>query len=296
MLDFTPRPRRFRAMPSLPVGAIVLGRRTEEVLEILPRIFGLCRSAQAAALRAALDLPPDPGGRDALREEILRDHLAKFLVELPRALGEAPSPLPEGWARQPELVASTVWGAPEPPADGDAVEAFLAEGRGVAPVLNAIDAAFGLGDCAAEGLTPVTSVSVYLPVPAENSVAGRQANHPAMQHLEATRGRGPLWRAAARLWDIADVLADRLPEVERIGPHRAVAPAARGLYAVEARAENDRITAFSRLTPTDHMLREGGIADRALETLPPGDLARARVLMAVLDPCTRVTLVDAPDA
>ncbi|MBT25313.1 MAG: hydrogenase expression/formation protein HupK, partial [Rhodobacteraceae bacterium] len=57
MLD-RPDHTRLIARPAkvLPVAQLVRGKRIEEVADLLPRLFNLCRAAQRAAVRAALGL------------------------------------------------------------------------------------------------------------------------------------------------------------------------------------------------------------------------------------------------
>ena len=50
------------------------------------------------------------------------------------------------------------------------------------------------------------------------------------------------------------------------------------------------MTEFERITPTCSLLAPGGVADRALASLPGGAEDRAPLLMDILDPCTPVQL------
>ncbi|MFN3294922.1 MAG: phosphotransferase, partial [Gemmobacter sp.] len=64
----------------------MIGRPVAEVAETLPRLFNLCRVAQAAAARLALGMTDDSDPR----AEVIRDHLAQVYVTRRRALGLAP--------------------------------------------------------------------------------------------------------------------------------------------------------------------------------------------------------------
>lgn len=297
MLDRAPSPRlaAVRA-PALPVAAMVLGRPVDEAAALLPRLFNLCRAAQGAAARMAFGLPPDPAA-PSLAQEILRDHLMKFHVTWPAFFGAPPSPLPADWAAGGRALVSAVFGptgrAPAAPAD---VDAFFASDHGVAPVLRRIAGSFAPGEADAGALPPVTPATAFTPAPVDNSVAARQAHQPGLAHIAATRGHGPLWRAAARAWDMAEAATGRCPAPVSPASGRALVPAARGLYAVTARVSEGRVAAFDRVTPTDHLLAPCGVLDRALATLPAEKHGLAPLLLDILDPCSPVRLKEATDA
>jgi hypothetical protein len=117
-----------------------------------------------------------------------------------------------------------------------------------------------------------------------------------MRWIAETRGHGPLWRAAARGYDIAACLADRLPVPRTPAPGSAIVAATRGAFAVTARVENGRIAGFARVTPTDHLLAQGGILERTLAALPPEKAGYAPLILDILDPCTPVRLTEVTHA
>lgn len=289
MLDAAPIPRLVaQAAPGLPVARLVIGRGVDEVAALLPRLFNLCRAAQAAAVEAALGRPADT---DGIGREVLRDHLLKFHVTWPAFFGRPPSPLPDNWADGGRALCTAVFGpAGTAPATAADLFAFLASDHGLAPVLRRIDGCFAPGEAAAEGLAPVTPETIWHPGATDNSVAARQAAHPAMTGLAAHHGRGPLWRATARLYDIADAASGRLPPLAQPAPGTAIVPAARGAYAIRLTTENDTVTAFTRVTPTDHLLANNGVLDRALSTLPADKAGLGPLLLDILDPCSPVKL------
>ncbi|SHF36572.1 hypothetical protein SAMN05444279_13115 [Ruegeria intermedia] len=285
-----------RPAPALPVARLVVGKPVEEAAELLPRLFNLCRAAQAAATRLALGLPLAEGWQDGLHQEILRDHLMRLFVTWPARLGRGASAPPAGWNDDAGVAARAVFGpaarAPETPG---ALSDFLASGHGVAPVLARIGGAFATGEAAAD--LPVVSPDTALtPSAVENSVAARHADNPALRALANRHGRGPLWRAAARLYDIAACLNGTLPAPATPAPGGALVPAARGLYAVRAEARHGRVTAFARVTPTDHLLVPGGVLERSLATLPAEKAGLAPLLLEILDPCSPVRLEELDDA
>lgn len=277
----------FQPPAALPVAALMLGRPVAEAAALLPRLFNLCAAAQAMALRLALGLPaPAP---EALRIETLRDHLLKLCVIWPRLLGLTPLALPRDWA-DPARVNLMVWGRAEPPGFDD----WLASGEGLAPVLTAIAAAFAPGEAVAE-LPLSRPETALLPVAQENSVAARHAAAPALQGIAARFGRGPFWRAAGVIHDIAALQTGRDPcHAVQIQADLAIVPAARGAYAVQARAASGLVTAFARCTPTDHLCAPGGILTRTLDSLPPQKATLLPLVIDILSPCVEVQLPQPP--
>lgn len=263
-ISFGPAGPQVEAAPPLPIEALVLGKPAHEAADLLPRIFNLCPMAQATAIRLALDLPlPDPA---QAAQEIARDHRLKLQVIWPRFLGVAgcTTPLPR-------------------PAD---LDDWLAR----QPLFATIARLFPPG-CAVADLPAVTPETAMNPAACENSAAGRRADHPTLAAVAARWGKGPLWRAVARLADL-----DPPPAPRRLADGAAVVPAARGLYAVQARTEAGRITAFRRVTPTDHLAAPGGVLHHSLASLPADGASLAPLLLAILDPCVPVTFHEAAHA
>lgn len=271
--------------PAMPVEALALGRPPEEVAELLPRLFNLCRAAQSAALCQALNLPaPDTAPQD----EIIRDHLLKLYVTWPRLMDQAPRPLPNGWQEGGEalLAALVPMGFPDTPA------AFAAavEGRcGIGAVLADLATLLPAGMGAFVPLPHVDETTAFDPMAAvENSVAGRQANHPVMRRIEAQRGRDLFWRATARLYDLADACRGALPAPQAPAPGSALVAATRGTYAVRAAQSGGVVTALARVTPTDHLLAPGGVLASTLAAVLDGQDHLVPLVMDILDPCQPV--------
>ena len=124
--------------------------------------------------------------------------------------------------------------------------------------------------------------------PKENSVAGRHADQPLMQAIADHYGHGPLWRTAARLFDL-----HHEPDY-RDTPFGAIVTAPRGIYGLRISCENDQITDIERITPTDHLTTPDGILERSLHSLP--DPSKLPLLMDILDPCTPITVKEADHA
>jgi len=269
----------------LPLDRLVLGRPAEEVAALMPRLFNLCGVAQGLAARMSLGL--SAAGADP-RREILRDHLAKLCLHWPRLTGLAPQALPEGWAEGGAPLQDWLWGGPRPAR----LAHWLAEGRGTAPLIGVIAGAFGPGEAVAA--VPPLSDPMLLTAQ-ENSPAGRGAEDPLMQQAEAAFGRGPLWRALGRVLDL-DRLAAAPVAAELRADGTALVAAARGTYALRARAEAGRVVALERVTPTDHLLAPGGALEQALARLPASQLARAALVVDILDPCVPVALQEGKHA
>ena len=277
----------FQPAPALPVSRLVVGREVGEVARLLPRLFNLCRAAQGAAVEAALGRSVDTR---AIGTEILRDHLLKFHVTWPAFFGRPPCPLPDDWAACGAGLLRTAFG-PSGGAPATAADffSFLQGDAGYAPVLRLIEGSFAKGEAVAD-LPPVSPETIWSPGCADNSVTARVGAHPAMQGIAETCGKGPLWRASARLYDIAAIAAGDIPGVLAPARGEAIVPAARGAYAVRIDTDGDVVTRFERVTPTDHLLAEGGVLDRALSTLPATKGGLGNLLLDVLDPCSPVRL------
>ncbi len=286
---------RLRAVagPGLPVAKLILGKPVDEAVTLLPRLFNLCRAAQERAITRALCLPD---GTADLAAEITRDHLLKLFVQWPGYFGQAPGVAP-GLFQDPHAVRHALFGdAAALPSTPEDMTRFLASDHGVAPLLRRIGACFGPGDAVADGLALVDETNAFSLAPVENSAAARRAHLPMLQAVETEWGRGPLWRAIGRMIDLSLILDGDLPCPAAPIAGRAVVPATRRLYAVEARADAGVLTAFFRVTPTDHMLAKDGMLDRALASLPADRTGMAPLLLDILDPCSPVRLEEVAHA
>ena len=56
------------------------------------------------------------------------------------------------------------------------------------------------------------------------------------------------------------------------------------------------MTAFSRITPTDHLLAPGGVLAQCLATLPADRAGLAPLMLEILDPCSPVRLEEVAHA
>ncbi|TCO70557.1 HupK protein [Rhodovulum euryhalinum] len=279
----------FAAPAPAPVEALVLGRTPDEAAELLPRLFNLCRAAQGMGARLALGLPVGAADHAALAAEIGREHLIRLCVLWPRRLGLPAAPLPG-----PDTLAGAVFGRRGLP-DPAGFDGWLASGQGVAPVLAAIAAAFGPGEAVADVPLP-SPATLAAPVAQENSPVARHPKAPLLAEVARRFGRGPLWRAVARLIDLEAVAAGRADLAPRRHGDWVHVAAARGTYALSARVTGGRVTALARRTPTDHLLAGGGALAQVLASLPPAKAHLAPLVVDILDPCVPVVIREAQHA
>ena len=220
--------------PELPVAQLLIGKSVDHAVELLPRIFNLCKTAQSLAVRMACGLPTDTTDTQVLHCDIIKEHQLRLGVLLPANLG-----------LEPAQVA------------GVAADAVLDNLLATRPLLNEISARFAPFDAAVTPDFP------------ENSVAARQAHLPVMRQAEKRFGRGPLWRILARFCEIGGA---EIPMPARADGWISV-PAARGTYKMRAGVVDGQITDFERQTPTDDMLRADGLLERTLGALRNRDNA-----------------------
>ncbi len=280
----------------IPMSQMILGKTVEEVATAMPRLVQRCGVAHEVALREALGMRSAIGGHARLLHDVLLEHLTRFYVHLPQFVDLKPQALPTGWERNPQALRPILFGKDgRLPNSRAELKRWLAKGEGLAPLIVAIAARFLPGEATTHALPPPTLDSLFEPMPIENSLAARHASHPLMRDVEVFHGRGPLWRVLARLLDIEACLMGTLPKIHIPSPGRALVAAARGTYAVTARATAGIVTAFERVTPTDHMLAEGGTLKTSLANLPPDRHREVPLVMTLLDPCVPVK-VHAPQA
>lgn len=279
------------ATPALPVSDLICGKPVEEAAELLPRLFNLCRAAQATAARAAFGLSPGPDWQQELRREILREHIAKLCLKWPALLSLPAVALPRDWLTGGTETRTALFGSRvRLPDSYAAFQAYLNSRDGIAPVLRAIGQVFAPHEACRATLSPASLGNVFDSVPKENSAATRQAGHAVLQCIEAEIGRGPLWSAVAVAYDLESCLDGKLPPAD-LSADCAIVPAARGLYGISSRVEQGRVTAFTRITPTDHLLASGGALEQTLSSLPTPRAKRlAPLVLAILDPCYPVKL------
>ncbi|MBN8293745.1 hydrogenase expression/formation protein HupK [Rhodobacter sp. NTK016B] len=281
-----PAPLRAWIAPQLPVASLLVGQPVARAAMLLPRLFNLCQAAQAQAVAVALGAKAVPD----LGAEILRDHLLKFFVTWPEHLGLGSRALPKDWTTDKGSVRRALLGASGEPATLDDFAGFLSSGRGVAPVLQAIENHFAPFEAVSGPLPFVTPQTLWRRIPVENSIATRHATSPILAGIEARRGRGPFWRAVARLLDLAAVLDAALPAPFSPEPGLAMVPASRGAYGLRLIVRDGIVAECERVTPTDSLLAPGGVLEQSLGSLDAAHAGLGPLLLDILDPCAPVTL------
>lgn len=255
----------------VPVERLLLGRPVTEAVELLPRLFNLCAAAQRVGIRMALGLAVTDQDLAGLYDDIRRSHALQLGVILPRALGLPAHPAPLDLLETPDL-------------GEQSLDDLMTRDSHLGRLLRALDRRFPPGIAVTSVLQTPTHETLFAHTAIENSVAAHHASALVMRHVEARSGRGPLWRVLGLVLGLPPAVC--LPPIKpRQGA--VIVPAARGQYAIEARAEEGRLTAFRRVTPTDHMLVPSGALDQALANCPAQD---APLLLRIFDPCQPVTL------
>lgn len=270
---------RIDRQPGPDLAAYLRGRPVDEVASLLPRLFNLCRMAQASAARLTLGLPMT--GEDP-STEVIGDHMARLLVTLRRAFGLAPMVPP------PALFGF----ASQMPRDLAGLQDWLSQDTPLAHLGRTIQSEFPV----ALGVTPALPEPKAQLLAVENSPAGRQVAHPLMQALAATQGRSPLWRYIGVLIDLQAALAGALPPPQLLPDGTAKVQAARGSYFLLITQTAGLVTGLTRITPTDHQLATGGALELALRHLPANRPDLAARLVALFDPCIPVTVPEAHHA
>lgn len=271
----------------LPVAAMMRGRTPDDVAALLPRLFNLCRHAQAAAAQLVFGLgEPD---RAELAREIAREHILRLTVFVPRGLGFVPC------AVGPDASADRLFGGafPETPEE---FEEFLRREEGLGPVFAALRDRFVPGQACVQVMPSAAPTSLFEPVAQENSAAARQAAHAVMRYIENEYGRGQLWRMMGRAIDLRAALAGDIPLPRVIAPGMAVVPSARGLYGLKVQVDGGLVMGLQRITPTDHLLAPGGAMAQTLASLGDASRETAELVLTVLDPCVPLKLEETTHA
>jgi hypothetical protein len=284
---------RIDAPPGPEAHNLAAGKPVGEAREMLGRIFNLCRAAQTAGFDIATGAVPQT---DTIAAEIRRDHLMQIFMAWPKALGLTPW-FDRTWLTDDKAALNALFGpnAHAPRSDFE-MAGFLGSDDGVGPLLHLIGEVFGPRTALTEELPLVDADTAFRPVAVENSPAARQAVHPAVAYVEAMYGRGPLWRAVGRVIDLAMILEGRPLRPVPAPQGSAIVPATRGYYAVSVGTRDGHVTSLTRITPTDHMLAQGGALEAMLSRLPPDRAMLLPVLMTLVDPCRPLNVEAANNA
>lgn len=284
------------------VAQALRGRQADEAVRLVPLLFALCGKAQGRA--AALALAAARGEQcpvhvdAAIEAEVMREHLWRWLLDLPPLLGAV--------AMRDEFVAAAGWVA-----SGQRSQlATLLDGPQLAALCQRLGDAEDVGTATAHWLPPMDAPASLVAWPqldagfcrlphwqgaaAETGALARQQGKAAvMEKAFAAHWLARL--AELRDWASGDSkvgaggTASAVPVVP--GRGRALVETARGLLMHEIALDGERIADYFIVAPTEWnfhpqgplagWLRGRNAADRAAAN---GLVARA---VAALDPCVR---------
>jgi hypothetical protein len=296
------------APPPVSLSRLLAGKPAEEAVQLVSLVFNTCAAAQEGAARAAFGLnqAPDVGRRIAL--ETLRDHALKLCVAWPLALDQAPdhsalAALGAAARDRGAALAQALFGREGPPRHVGAFERWIAvaetaPARALAHVWRRWDSRWGRAALPlwrpGDGWSEIDWDHAEIDGgPVETGVAARTRDSDLMREIEARRGRGVVWRLAARLADcdriLAELACDEFEEPRRLAPGVGAAEAARGALLVRAVERDGCVESFERLSPTDCALHHEGVLTRVLDTLPRRADAPLKQVAALalesVDPC-----------
>ena len=284
------------------VASSLHGRAADEAVRLVPLLFALCGKAQGRAAGLALAAArgqPCPALLDPMIEqEVMREHLWRWLLDLPPLLGEAPL--------REEFVAAVAWVAQ---CRRDELAALLAGPRIVDlrsrlgtiedapdphhPLLPALDAQASLA-CWSGLDAAFCKMPEWRGAPAETGAYARQqgsAERPAtafaarwLARLEELHNwaRGRATVGAGGTASAAQVIPGR---------GRALVETARGLLMHEIVLDGDRIADYSIVAPTEWNFHPQGPLAGWLIGRDAGDREALQKFaahsVAALDPCVR---------
>ena len=292
--------------PQVPqLAQIFMGQPAEHVARTVPLIYNVCAAAQEAAVRSALGLPLPWDLADRMAAECLREHVLKLCMIWPSALGLEPDRAAlslAGRARQDpnaarQLAVSVLGAAQTVPSTLSELSDWMMLGETVpartfAHIAGSWDQGWGRADLpvldAAKSVDWDSATQQGRAV--ENAPASRMKDSALLEAIASNWGHGPIWRMAARLVECADLLHGQDCEPAADG----MAQAARGVMMVNARAGDDGLSAFRRLSPTDFAIVPNGVLETALASLPTEKDAPleqvAKLVVDTVDPCIATDL------
>jgi hypothetical protein len=296
------------APPPVSLGRMMEGKTAEEAVRLVSLVFNTCAAAQEGAARAAFGLAQEPDVGQRIAYETLRDHALKLCVAWPLALDQRPdhaalAAVASLRADDGAALGRALFGPSGAPRHIDAFERWIADGetapaRALAHVWRRFDSRWGRASLPlwrpGDGWSEIDWEHAEIDGgPVETGVAARVRDAHLMREIEARRGRGVIWRLAARLADADRILAalarGETAAPRRLAPGVGVAEAARGTLLIRASAHDGCVDSFDRLSPTDCALHHDGVLTQVLDSLPrrPGAPLRqvAALAMESVDPC-----------
>jgi hypothetical protein len=291
------------APPMVSLCRMLAGRAPADAGMLAGTVYARSPSSEAAAIAAATGQPIDDSLLRGMIVEALHEHAVKMLAAWPAALGRKGAPVPAPETSNPIALASALFGDMPPPRRIGEFEAWIK--RGATPAARVLDEVWQHWDTRwGRAALPLWSpgqplgrvdwaAAVIDGAAADTGLVARVSDSDLMREIEARRGRGIVWRLAARLVD-AGRLLDRLREDRLDGlachvlPGVGAALAPNGTLLVEAETEGEAISRYQRLSPADFALHPEGLMHKALATLPKRSRAPlgaiASLIIEAVDP------------
>jgi hypothetical protein len=282
---------RVSAPPPRSPATLLIGKRPEDALRVLPLQFNLCPMAHGTAAALALGLTVPPGNVPGLAGEILREHALVMLRDWPLALGGTPDA---------EALKGLITLSParldrlELDLFGMSAQAWLERGTPARtdPDTPALAALREVASWPADhGRAPLAGDPTYLVrCMREDDVIAAAADTAAPGlHLRMLARM----REAARL--VVEIREGAVNVRCGLAPDGgAWAEAARGKLRHRATLSGERIAAYSIATPTDSMTAPGGFLAQLLGSAlrAPSALRRKAFAIALscADPCIEVDI------
>jgi hypothetical protein len=306
---------RVDAPEPLSLTRLMTGRAPEDAARLAGAVFAAAPSAQEGAARAALGLPVDAALARRIAVEALRDHALRMAVGWPTAIDAEPDVGAMAAAGRVEedggaALSLALFGAGGPPRRLADFERWALSGE-TAPA-RVLGHLWRRWDCRwCRAAPPLWKPDARETIDweaaeiggraVETGVVARLAATDLLREIEARRGRGLIWRLAARVADADRLLAalaagdDALPRPEPLAPGVGFCDSARGAMLVRGVAVGGRVVAFARLSPTDCALHPRGALSLMLASLPRSACAPLRSVAALaleaVDPCLPARLV-----
>ena len=281
---------------------LLRGRSADEAVRLVPLLFALCGKAQgraaAMALEAARGRECDPHLDPEVQRETLREHLWRWLLDLPVLLGEV--------AMRDEFVAAAGWTAN---GQRDELGVLLAGSR-IEVLRRRLGEMEDVADPRPRLLPPLdaqTTLGCWPRLDADFCRTPHWQGAPAETGALARRQGGaaiPAAAFAARWLARLEELRDWANSSERVGAGgtasaarpasgigRALVDTARGLLMHEIVLDGDRIADYFIVAPTEWNFHPSGPLARWLMGRDATDReavsAFAARAVAALDPCVR---------
>ena len=291
------------------VTSVLRGRPADEAVALVPLLFALCGKAQGRAAELALAAARGAGSAPRLdpgiAAEAMREHLWRWLLDLPPLLGVAPLKvefaLAMGWMLKGEHSRLAEF-LDQPCIDEllrrlDAMD-DLAEV--VAPSLPAIDAAASLGYwprldagfCRMphwQGAAAETGALARRAAQGEGAALARRWRARLSELREWAQGAAKVGAPQGDFLRGAGGTASSVPVAPGIG--RGLVETARGLLMHEIVLDGERIADYFIVAPTEWNFHPQGTLQRWLTGRPVGDRIELETFaaraVAALDPCVR---------